>query len=258
MVSHKRLDAIKALVARVSKEAYLEGNLDQNTLDLQEACLELVAFAEEATTLTTGADNRTELLMANRLKVKELEAELDATRHHDPELCPTWYDKCNCSLEVCVDALDRAEHYEVLLKKLSNLRAPPVTKEDYVSRKILVSDIFNNAAIMLWMHRYLPTEDLREVRSAALLGDNRENFRKLFGKADWHFKGSEFYFHVWVRHYKNTTILLLTAKDKGTCYEVVEVGADDWRLTNVQREGQEIIEFLGELHASLLALQTKP
>jgi len=57
-------------------------------------------------------------------------------------------------------------------------------------------------------------------RDPGILGDNRESFKKLWGKMDFSFKG-EFYFHCWVREFEGETFVVLTAKGKGTCVEML-------------------------------------
>jgi hypothetical protein len=63
--------------------------------------------------------------------------------------------------------------------------------------------------------------DKFKVRSRRLHGDNRDRFRRLWGKPSFCWKG-EFYFHCWLFNLDNkATALVLTAKGKGTCWEMV-------------------------------------
>ena len=58
----------------------------------------------------------------------------------------------------------------------------------------------------------------------ALNGDNRKLFRELFGKCSFTYRGGHF-FHCWYVQISGTGLLLFTAKDHGTNYEVVD-GSD--------------------------------
>jgi hypothetical protein len=57
-------------------------------------------------------------------------------------------------------------------------------------------------------------------RNHLIYADNRKFFEKIFGKKLFVFKSS-FNFHCWLLHYENFQIIILTAKEKGTCIEIV-------------------------------------
>lgn len=57
-------------------------------------------------------------------------------------------------------------------------------------------------------------------KSFRLTGDNRENFNRLFGKCSFVFNGSH-YFRCWYIRLKTLDMLILTAREHGTCYEIV-------------------------------------
>jgi len=76
----------------------------------------------------------------------------------------------------------------------------------------------------------------------SILKDNRKTFKKILGKPDTYWKGSEFYFHVWIREFKGEKFLILTAKGKGTCIEICNT-----TLENVNKKSSIIIEFIENL-----------
>lgn len=70
----------------------------------------------------------------------------------------------------------------------------------------------------------------KDRKRYVILADNRETFKRVFGKAHFHFHGSH-YFHGWDIVFDGSPtgrkgvnagrFLLLTAKDHGTCIEQV-------------------------------------
>ena len=56
--------------------------------------------------------------------------------------------------------------------------------------------------------------------TSKLLQDNRTQFRELFGKPSFHYRG-EFYHSCWTIDLSLAQLLILTAKGKGTGYEIV-------------------------------------
>jgi hypothetical protein len=79
-------------------------------------------------------------------------------------------------------------------------------------------DVTNFPKILEWM----TTTESRELweQRIRLTGDNRKNFRDIFGKPSFCWKG-EFYFHCWLLEVPGAKLLLLTAKEKGTCYDLL-------------------------------------
>lgn len=55
----------------------------------------------------------------------------------------------------------------------------------------------------------------------SILSDNREVFAKVFGKPHFHYRG-EFYFHGWQIDFMESSFVVLTAKEKGTCISILE------------------------------------
>ena len=88
-----------------------------------------------------------------------------------------------------------------------------ITLKDYKTKKVHTVPIDNNRGYREWMGNDFVHRD-------AILQDNRQIFRTLFGKPHWHYRG-EFDFHVWVQEYEGETYIVLTAKGKGTCIEMV-------------------------------------
>jgi hypothetical protein len=58
-----------------------------------------------------------------------------------------------------------------------------------------------------------------KMLSMEMYADNRERFKKLFGKPSFTFTG-EFFYKNYIFEYKGHLFLVGTAKDKGTIYEV--------------------------------------
>jgi hypothetical protein len=88
--------------------------------------------------------------------------------------------------------------------------------------------------------------------SDLLLADNRVAFKDILGKPSFHFRGSEFYFHCWLLELTDSGlahVLILTAKGKGTCYEIVRE-IDGGR---VRRDEGTIGDFLVWLEQELRA-----
>lgn len=94
-----------------------------------------------------------------------------------------------------------------------------ISKKDYAEGKIDTVAVENCKAYRDWvMDR--SSEDWKD-RMHLLCRDNRETFKKLWGKPDWHYNNGEFYFHGWVLVRGGETFIVQTAKHKGTCVEMV-------------------------------------
>lgn len=70
------------------------------------------------------------------------------------------------------------------------------------------------------------------ILNSHLQSDNRERFHKIFGKPDFHYRG-EFDFHCWSLDFQENNYIILTAKGKGTCYEVVR---DGWEIEETDKQ----------------------
>ena len=76
-----------------------------------------------------------------------------------------------------------------------------------------------------------------------LTGDNRAVFKKIWGRQTFCWSSSH-RFWVWVHYLPNCVVIVLTAGEKGTCYEYVPTG-DTSKIT------KEIVSFLQETRAKL-------
>ena len=99
------------------------------------------------------------------------------------------------------------------------MRKPKVLSariKDY-GTKFHTTSINNFDRVNRWLLKIWDEDFGRNIR---LHGDNREVFRKIFGKPSFHFR-SEFDFHCWLLKLGRKQMLVLTAKGKGTSYELV-------------------------------------
>lgn len=80
----------------------------------------------------------------------------------------------------------------------------------------------------------------------AITKDNREEFKRIFGKPDTYWKGSEHYFHIWIREFEGDKFLIMTAKGKGTCIEICDTSFDQ-----INKKGHKIIRFVEDLYFRL-------
>jgi hypothetical protein len=109
--------------------------------------------------------------------------------------------------------------------KVTKLKA---RASDYSSRFLVTVAVGNFPDYRDWLSSYLYSRgkaklslDNFKLRSRRLHGDNRDRFRRLWGKPSFCWKG-EFYYHCWLFNLDNkATVLVLTAKGKGTCWELV-------------------------------------
>jgi hypothetical protein len=76
--------------------------------------------------------------------------------------------------------------------------------------------------------------------------DNRMDFKKIWGKPDTYWTNSEFYFHVWIKEYKDELFIILTAKGKGTCIEICNTSFKD-----IDEKSKTIMLFINDLCSKL-------
>lgn len=93
----------------------------------------------------------------------------------------------------------------------------------------------------------------RLEQSTLVHSDNRETFRRLWGRQDFCFNNGEFYFHVWVREFEGETFLVLTAREKGTC---IELAGHTWE--EMQKMHDVVLAFWDDLVAQLKKLSPAP
>ena len=113
---------------------------------------------------------------------------------------------------------------------------------DYSNGVIQAIDVGNFHEILSWM------TDVDSFRQRiGLSGDNRDNFRSVFGKPSFCWKGSEFYFKCYLLRLETVMLLVMTAKNKGTCYELVQEYNGDEQSKDIE----EVIRFLDWLSKQL-------
>lgn len=113
--------------------------------------------------------------------------------------------------------------------KVSDIKLFNCTEQDYSNGNVEASDSNNFTDVGFFLYKPSPMWGNKEdsnsyehfLDQTKLFQDNRKNFLDLFGKPHFHFKGSEFYFHCWAIDLGTVKVIILTAKDKGTCYEIV-------------------------------------
>lgn len=80
-------------------------------------------------------------------------------------------------------------------------------------------------------------------RNFCMSADNRQIFKRMFGKPTFHFRG-EFFYSDYVFEYKGHLFLAGTAKDKGTVFEVHKIEGKPFKGV--------VYEFLEEFNKQLL------
>jgi hypothetical protein len=99
------------------------------------------------------------------------------------------------------------------------------------------------------IHQWL-RDNQQWVWESRLHGDNRKALRDVFGKPSFCWRGS-FYFHCWVVDLGEAQVLVLTAREKGTCYELI-VSRDGEKI---RKDKQAVIDFLKWLSESLVLVK---
>jgi hypothetical protein len=128
-----------------------------------------------------------------------------------------------------------------------------ITKKQYATFLIETTDIGNCEEYRKWL---LDNTNLRYLSRLHLLcKDNREDFKKLWGKADWHYNNGEFYFSVWVKEFQDATFIILTSKGKGTCIEFISPPFSSFKGVNYGVNSKTIIDFCQDLYKKLLTFQ---
>lgn len=104
--------------------------------------------------------------------------------------------------------------------KLSEVKFKPLSEKGYDGGEVEGCPIMNyHDAWMEWYGRLSKTREGFDLQCRTSQ-DNRARFRAMFGKPQFHFHGGH-YFHGWRVDLGTCEVLVLTAKDHGTCYEVV-------------------------------------
>ena len=131
--------------------------------------------------------------------------------------------------------------------KLTDVKFLPMKGKDYDEGKIVGCHWMNFPEHRDWMQKYWGLGVSREMfdKGCLINGDNRERFKNLFGKRAFVFNGGHF-FHGWLADLGTTQVLVLTAKDHGTCYEVV-VEKDGKKVRKDINRVFEFMDMIAEL-----------
>lgn len=141
-------------------------------------------------------------------------------------------------ISVSVDDYNKNRTYYFTSKKeLKNAKIFEMTSREYTSGDVETNPI-QNFQDMRW--------PLTSQERSDLYRDNREAFKHIFGSPIFYFR-SEFNFHCYPIELPEAQILLLTAKGKGTSYEVI-VKKDGKK---VQKDKKAILTFLQDLESEL-------
>jgi hypothetical protein len=119
-----------------------------------------------------------------------------------------------------------------------------ISKKEYAEGKINTAAIENCPEYRDWILQSLAILQDKS-RLHVLCKDNRESLKKLWGKPHFRYNNGEFYFHAWVCEDRGETYIVLTAKNKGTCVEMVGSCGE------VRAKGKAIISFMGNLWEQL-------
>lgn len=118
---------------------------------------------------------------------------------------------------------------------LKNLKRIDMTCKDY-SGQDATCPVENYPEIRNWIMALQP-----QVRHF-LYRDNRKPFLDLWGKPSFYYT-SEFRFHCYPFDLENAKLLILTAKGKGTCYELICLQDG----VKIRKDKDVVTSFLEEL-----------
>lgn len=127
--------------------------------------------------------------------------------------------------------------------KLSDVKFVKMSRRDYEDEVVVGEPVQNFPAWQEWMKKYWgrgPGLSRKWLYKGCLISqDNRERFKRHFGKCAFTFNGGH-YFHGWLADLGTSQVVVLTAREHGTCYEVV-VRRDGKK---VQKDIQRVLEFM--------------
>jgi hypothetical protein len=123
---------------------------------------------------------------------------------------------------------------------------PKMKRKDY-GHTIHACPIQNFPEWCAFSHKYWGMGVSRKVFNMGcnMFGDNRERFKRHWGKCTFTFNGSH-YFHCWLVDLGTAQVVVLTAREHGTCYEVV-VSRDGKKVRKDIPKVLEFIEMTGKL-----------
>jgi hypothetical protein len=100
----------------------------------------------------------------------------------------------------------------------------PVNSKDYSAGKVECIAVENYSEYRDWLNKQYDNTTKEQLIhfSKTIHGENKKLFNKIFGKKQFTYR-SEFSFDCWGIDLEDVKIIVLTAKTKGTCWEVVRV-----------------------------------
>ena len=131
---------------------------------------------------------------------------------------------CDVRISLPVEVEERGK------MKLSDVKWLRMRRKDYSEGTVVGCPVMNFPEWHKWMQTYWGMGVSRKMfdKGCNLTGDNRAKFKKHFGKCAFTFDGSH-YFHCWLADLGTAQVIILTAREHGTCYEVV-----------VERDGKKV------------------
>ena len=128
--------------------------------------------------------------------------------------------------------------------KLKAVKFLKMRRKDYSEGVVVGCNIMNFPEHRAFLQKYWGMGVSRKMfdKGCNLTGDNRARFKKLFGKCAFTFDGSH-YFHGWLADLGTAQVIVLTAREYGTCYEVV-VKRDGKKMHN---DIPRVFEFMDML-----------
>lgn len=118
--------------------------------------------------------------------------------------------------------------------------------ENFMDDKLNVKNIYAFKKYLLEYSDPKKLWKLIEVISA----DNRKELKKLFGKPLFYYDNGEFKYHTWCVEFQNKKILIMSAKEYGTRYEMIIDKKDDDK-NNIDEIEKIGVEFLKEIYSKL-------
>ena len=130
--------------------------------------------------------------------------------------------------------------------KLSDVKFSSIDRKDYEDEVVVGNPIENFPEYQEYMMKFYYNVTRKDFdRSCGWLGDNRAKFKKHFGKCAFTYNGGH-YFHGWLVDLGTTQVIVLTAREHGTCYEVVTMRDGEPVPTDPKRV-IEFMEMIGDL-----------
>ena len=126
--------------------------------------------------------------------------------------------------------------------KLSDVKFLKMKRKDYAfGGGVVGRSVQNFPEWQKWMKKYWGVGVSRKKfdKGCLINCDNRERFKKHFGKCAFTFNGSHYY-HGWLADLGTAQVIVFTAREHGTCYEVVTERDEK----NVEANIPRVLEFM--------------